>query len=152
MARQRELAGTGTIIRAPMLTTHWRQRGAADDPLCLLWSLPCSCRASGANRRCRRVRHWLSRHVRRSLRSRWVAGRFARVERVPSHISAIFPLRPISPMESAIHDVRCAVTARKSRRWVENSDGFSEVGSRASHQRLAMQLAPSLMASSSQPS
>jgi hypothetical protein len=55
-------------------------------------------------------------------------------------------------MESAIHDVRCAVTARKSRRWVENSDGFSEVGSRASHQRLAMQLAPSLMASSSQPS
>ena len=34
------------------------------------------------------------------------------MERVPSHISAIFPLRPISPMESAIHDVRCAVTAR----------------------------------------
>jgi hypothetical protein len=60
------------------------------------------------------VRRWLSQHVRRSLRSRRVAGKFARLERVPSHISAIAPLRPIPPMESAIHDVRCAVSEQKS--------------------------------------
>ena len=89
---------------------------AANDPLCMPWGLPCTFRPYWASLGCRRVRRWLSRHVRRSLRSRRVARRFAGLERVPSHISVYSPLRPILPMEPAIHDVRCAVSEQKNRR------------------------------------
>src|SRR5438309_11104639 len=51
------------------------------------------------------MRRWLSQHIRRSVRSRRMAGRFARSERVPGHITASSPLRPVLPMEPAIHDV-----------------------------------------------
>ena len=103
----------GTISAALMLTCALKTtRSRLDDPLHLLhllWGLPCNCRSYWASRGYGRMRRWLSQHARRSLRSRRVAGRFARPERVPSHIPAISPLRPISPMESAISDVRCAM-------------------------------------------
>jgi hypothetical protein len=71
-----------------------------------LGGLPCSFRPCWASLRYRRMRRWLSQHVKGSVRPRRMAGRFARLERVPGHIPANSSLRPISPMEPAIHDVR----------------------------------------------
>jgi hypothetical protein len=39
------------------------------------------------------------------MRSPRVAASYARAERVLSHVPGITPLRPLSPMEQAIHDV-----------------------------------------------
>jgi hypothetical protein len=90
------LEGLGPFL----MTTRSR-----DDPLFLLWGLLCTFRCYWASLGYRRMRRWLSQNVRRSVRSRRMAGRFARSERVPGHIPANSPLRPLSPMESAIHDV-----------------------------------------------
>jgi hypothetical protein len=86
------------------------------------------------------MRRWLSQHVRWSVRSRRVAGRFACSERVPGHIPAISPLRPISPMESAIHDVHTAlnrpgVTGTKSRRSAHCVDGDKDQTADAAEKR-----------------
>jgi hypothetical protein len=75
------------------------------------------------------MRRWLSQHVARSVRSRRVAGRFARSERVPGHIPAISPLRPISPMESGIDDVR---TALNRPRYLPHGQGVA-FGKRTPH-------------------
>ena len=97
------------------------------DPLCLPLGLPCSFRPYWSGLSYRRMRHRLSQHVRRSVRPRWMAARFARSERVPGYIPAISPLRPLPPMESAIHDVYSHLNRpgcyghEKSRRWVETA-------------------------------
>jgi len=100
---------------------------SACDPLCLPVGLPCSFRPYWSGLSYRRMRHRLSQHVRRSVRPRWMAARFARSERVPGYIPAISPLRPLPPMESAIHDVYSHLNRpgcyghEKSRRWVETA-------------------------------
>jgi hypothetical protein len=75
------------------------------DPLCLPLGLPCSFRPYWSGLSYRRMRHWLSQHIRRSVRPRRMAARFARSERVPGYIPAKSTLRPLPPMESAILDV-----------------------------------------------
>jgi hypothetical protein len=96
----------GTIFPAPMLSGALKTtRSRHDDPLCLLWGLFCSFRSCWASLGYGGMRRWLSQHVRRSVRPRRMAGSYARSQRVPGHIPANSPLRPVSPMESAIHDV-----------------------------------------------
>jgi hypothetical protein len=99
------------------------------DPLCLPLGLPCSFRPYWSGLSYRRMRHRLSQHVGRSVRPRRMAARFAHSERVPGCIPGNSPLRSLSPMESAIHDVYShlnrpgVLRARKSRPWVGISGG-----------------------------
>jgi hypothetical protein len=80
------------------------------DPLWLPLGLPCSFRPYWSGLSYRRMRHRLSQHVGRSVRPGRMAARFARSQRVPGYIPANSPLRPLSPMESAIHDVYSHLT------------------------------------------
>ena len=78
-----------------------------DDPLCLLWGIVCSPRRTSLGR----WRLWsrVQQHVGGGLCPRWMAARFAGSERVPSNVSTLSSLWPISPVESASDNVRPAV-------------------------------------------
>jgi hypothetical protein len=63
-----------------------------------------------------RWRMWsrVQQHVGRGLCPRWMAARFAGSERVPSNVSTLSSLWPISPVESASDNVRPAVNPAPS--------------------------------------
>ena len=74
--------------------------------------------------RCRGVRRWLSQHIRRSMCSRRVAASYARSERMSRYVQGISPVRPISSMEPAIHDVHSLLNG-----WTRHAKAAAGAGS-----------------------
>ena len=104
---RQKLESLGTIWGREFYPCIWPTRSRDDDPLCILWDIPCSSRRSCLGAGACGV-GCSSTPEGACVRDGWQQGLPVRNE-VPSHVPTISPLRPISPVESAIPDVCTAL-------------------------------------------